>query len=118
MLDRRHAFHRLGRQVDELTLTVTGETGIVLGQVADDDGNDLFAERFRQLELLLALYRVQSLRRREQHDRLARCVGLAQGFPPALSRTDAVQVDEHIVRGPAIGDEPALENERGHVVAT
>ena len=48
--------------------------------------------------------------------RLAGPVGLAQRVAPALARSDAVQVDEHVLLVPAIGNQPALEGEGSDVV--
>jgi hypothetical protein len=103
-------------EVHELALAESGEPRVVDAKVADNGGDDLLAERLRQLDLLLALQRAQRVGRGEEDYGLACGVGLAQRLAPALAGPDVVQIDEDIVSIPAVGGKPAPERERVDVV--
>ena len=116
VLERLHAFGRRGGQVNELPVGVTGEPWVVLLEVAEDGDHHLLAKVLGQVQLALAFAAIECLRRRQQKHGLARGIRLAQRVAPALSGTDAVQVDEHIIFVPAAGHQPALEREGCNII--
>jgi hypothetical protein len=100
----------------KLAIGVARQAGVILRDTPQDYNDDLLVEVLGQVHLALALLAVERVGRGEQNHGLARRIGFAYPVAPTLTCADAVQVDKHVLRRPAVGEKPVAERQRVDIV--